>query len=276
MAHEPSTHLSTDLRTMIRLAERRRFLGSICAATILPFIGCDDPSSSATGSSSDDSTEAPTEGATDETCATTPSETAGPYPGDGSNGPNALVLAGIVRRDIRSSLAGATGVADGIALTVRLTLVDTNGQCAPLAGHAIYLWHCDRDGAYSMYSSSAEDENYLRGLQATASDGTATFTTIFPGCYSGRMPHIHFEIYASLAEATQTNAGLHTSQLAFPNEVCEAAYATDAYAASLSRFNRTDFDSDNVFRDGVSLQMTTVTGNARDGFVADLTIGIAR
>ncbi|MEO5940892.1 MAG: 3,4-dioxygenase subunit beta, partial [Candidatus Limnocylindrales bacterium] len=36
-------------------------------------------------------------------CAVIPAETAGPYPGDGSNGPNMLTQAGIVRADITSS-----------------------------------------------------------------------------------------------------------------------------------------------------------------------------
>lgn len=37
------------------------------------------------------------------TCADgeVPDETAGPYPGDGSNGPNVLTESGIVRSDIR-------------------------------------------------------------------------------------------------------------------------------------------------------------------------------
>ena len=36
------------------------------------------------------------------------SETAGPYPADGSNGPNVRVLSGIVRSDIRSSFGTST------------------------------------------------------------------------------------------------------------------------------------------------------------------------
>ena len=73
------------------------------------------------------------------TCSTIPEETGGPYPGDGTNGPNALTLSGIVRRDIRTSVGGATGTAGGIELTVKLTVIDAAG-CAPLEGYAgIYL-----------------------------------------------------------------------------------------------------------------------------------------
>ena len=79
-------------------------------------------------------------------------------------------------------------------LTLKLQLVNnTAAGCASLAGYAIYLWHCDREGRYSMYSSGVTDQNYLRGPQDTGSDGVATFGSIFPGCYDGRMPHVHFE-----------------------------------------------------------------------------------
>lgn len=37
-----------------------------------------------------------------------PDETAGPYPGDGSNGPNVLAESGIVRSDITSSFGSST------------------------------------------------------------------------------------------------------------------------------------------------------------------------
>ena len=95
---------------------------------------------------------------------------------------------------------------------------------ASLAGHAVYLWHCTRDGNYSLYSSSVLDENYLRGVQVSDSNGQVTFTTIFPGCYSGRWPHMHFEIYSSLATATSGNNDVKTSQLALPAAACNQVY----------------------------------------------------
>ena len=81
-------------------------------------------------------------------------------------------------------------------LTIKLKVYDTNGDdVAPLAGAAVYLWHCNREGEYSMYSEAIADENYLRGVQETDDDGSVTFTSIFPAAYSGRWPHIHFEVY---------------------------------------------------------------------------------
>jgi protocatechuate 3,4-dioxygenase beta subunit len=73
-------------------------------------------------------------------------------------------------------------------------------------------------GRYSMYSSGVTGENYLRGVQVTASDGKATFITIVPGCYSGRMPHMFFEVYRDANTASSWTNKLRTSQFAFPTE----------------------------------------------------------
>src|SRR5262249_22420946 len=127
-------------------------------------------------------------------CAKIPEETAGPYPGDSSNGPNVLNQTGVVRSDIRSSFAGLSGTAAGIPLTIALTIVSAT-TCAPLANYAVYLWHCDRAGLYSLYSAGATNQNYLRGVQSADSNGVVNFTSIFPACYAGRWPHIHFEVY---------------------------------------------------------------------------------
>ena len=107
-----------------------------------------------------------------------PQETAGPYPGDGSNGPNVLEASGVVRQDMTSSFGTSTSTAEGIPLTVTLTLLDNANGCTPLAGAAVYAWHCDREGRYSMYDSGLQNENYLRGVQEADANGQVTFTTI--------------------------------------------------------------------------------------------------
>src|SRR5882724_9489885 len=271
--------LSHDLHTLRRMTERRRVLGWMLGATLLPALGCTSDSAATTsgsttggGGSGEGATTTGTDttsttggtttaggasgdGSTTDpgTCSKIPEETAGPYPGDGSNGANALVLAGIVRSDIRSSFAGVSGTAAGIPLTVKLKVVSTNGGCASLAGYAVYLWHCDRDGNYSMYTVA--DQNYLRGVQETDADGTVTFTTTFPGCYPGRWPHIHFEIYPSLAAATAAGSKVATSQLALPQDACSAVYATTGYETSVTNLTETSLASDMVFSDGSTLQV---------------------
>ena len=74
-----------------------------------------------------------------------------------------------------------------------------------------------------MYSSGVTAENYLRGVQATNASGVASFTTVFPGCYAGRIPHMHFEVYRSLATATASTSKIKTSQIAFPLATCYVA-----------------------------------------------------
>ncbi|HYD60920.1 MAG TPA: intradiol ring-cleavage dioxygenase [Noviherbaspirillum sp.] len=296
--HSHDHGLAHDLETILKTASNRRqalrWLASGAAAA-LPLIGCgggggDSTTTASTGTSSSTGSSSTTTGTSTSTasastasttasCSTIPEETAGPYPADGSNTLNgstinALLLSGIVRSDIRASIAGATGVADGVPLTVKLQLVNTNSSCASLAGLAVYLWHCDRNGNYSLYSSGLTGENYLRGVQETDSSGMLTFTTIFPGCYSGRVPHIHFEVYPSLAKATSSSNKIKTSQLSFPNSVSTDAYTATGYSSSVTNLSRISFATDNVFSDGTSLQMATVTGSVSAGFVATLTVGV--
>lgn len=182
-------------------------------------------------------------------------------------------MSGIVRSDIRSSFGSYSGTAAGIPLTINLTLVNTNASCAALSGYAIYIWHCDRDGNYSLYTVT--NQNYLRGVQVTDSVGKVSFTSIFPGCYSGRWPHIHFEIYPSLASATSSSNNIKTSQIALTTNACNQVYATTGYSSSQSNFRNITLATDNVFSDGYSLQIAEMTGDTTNGFVLNLEIGIA-
>jgi protocatechuate 3,4-dioxygenase beta subunit len=130
-----------------------------------------------------------TAGDTAECVTAAPAETAGPYPGDGSNGPNVLIESGIVRSDIRSSFGSYSGLAEGVPTTIDLTLLDTTKNCTAGAGIAVYVWHCDRAGNYSLYSQDAAEQNYLRGVQVADQNGRVSFKSIFPACYAGRWPH---------------------------------------------------------------------------------------
>jgi protocatechuate 3,4-dioxygenase beta subunit len=218
-----------------------------------------------------------TSGATGDaaSCALIPEETAGPYPGDGSNGPNILAESGVVRSDIRSSFGASTTVAEGVPLSIRLEIVNLADGCIPYAGAAVYAWHCDREGRYSMYSQGVEGENYLRGVQETDADGAATFQSIFPACYPGRWPHIHFEVYPSLDLATDTANKLATSQIALPEDSCNAVYATAGYEASVQTLAGVSLEGDNVFgEDGGVQQLGTVSGSVTDGLAVSLVVPV--
>jgi protocatechuate 3,4-dioxygenase beta subunit len=209
-------------------------------------------------------------------CATAaPAETAGPYPGDGSNGPNVLVESGIVRSDIRSSFGSYSGVAQGVPMTVDLTLQAIAKNCAAGAGMAVYIWHCDRAGNYSLYSADAADQNYLRGVQVADQQGRVSFTSIFPACYAGRWPHIHFEVFEALEAAVAGENARLTSQIALPEQACTAVFAHDTgYAASVQNMSRVTLSSDNVFGDGWAAELANVTGDPATGMTVSLTIGV--
>jgi protocatechuate 3,4-dioxygenase beta subunit len=204
-----------------------------------------------------------------------PDETAGPYPGDGSNGPDVLAESGIVRSDIRSSFGAARGTADGVPMDLELVISDLANGGAAFAGAAVYVWHCDRDGGYSMYSSGVEDQNYLRGVQIADSTGRVRFTSIFPACYPGRWPHIHFEVYPGEAGITEASNAIATSQVALPEDACNEVYAQSGYEASVSTLSEITLDSDNIFGDdGGASQLGAVTGDVTRGYTVTLTVGV--
>jgi protocatechuate 3,4-dioxygenase beta subunit len=255
-----------DRRHLFRIAAK---LGAGVGA--LQMLGC---GGSPTAASDTTTTSTTTTGTTSNACSTrVPEETQGPFPGDGSNGPDVLNLTGVVRSDIRSSFAGLSGTADGVPLTIALTLVSAS-TCSPLSGRAVYVWHCDRLGRYSLYSSGATNQNYLRGVQEADSSGRVTFTSIFPACYSGRWPHIHFEVYPSLSSATSVANKSATSQIALPKAACDLVYATSGYEQSVTNLSRVSLATDGIFSDGYALELATSTGSVAGGFMATLTVAV--
>jgi protocatechuate 3,4-dioxygenase beta subunit len=275
--------LQADLDKLLNAAASRRqsLRWLFAGAAAVPLYGCGAGSGTGTTTTVASSTPATTTTtATSAACSVIPEETGGPYPADGTNASNgkvanALTLSGIVRPDIRWSVAGASGVAMGVPLTIRLRIVNVAAACEAAAGATVYLWHCDRDGNYSMYSSAISAENYLRGVQAADADGYVSFTTIFPGCYDGRMPHVHFEVYPTLAKATGAANRVKTSQFAFPIATCNEVYTATGYASSVRNLARISFASDNVFSDGTALQMASMSGDIVNGYVATLTVGVS-
>jgi protocatechuate 3,4-dioxygenase beta subunit len=258
--------LSHDLPTLL---SRRALMMAGGAGLAAALAGCGITGGNDSGTSSASSAAGTASAGTE-----IPEETAGPYPGDGSNGVNILTESGIVRSDITRSFGSASGVAQGVPLTIELKVLDTSNGSGGLRGAAVYLWHCDIDGRYSLYSEGVTEENYLRGVQETGGDGSVTFTSIYPAAYSGRWPHIHFEVYPSLETATTASGKLRTSQLALPEATCKQVYATDGYGQSLANMAQTSLSTDNVFSDGYSLQLARVTGNLTDGFTASLNVPV--
>ncbi len=266
--------LSLDLPTMIT---RRRALGLAALGgltTILAACGSGDGDAAGAATSSPTTASATTTASGDASVSEVPEETAGPYPADGSNGVNVLTESGMVRSDITSSFGTGSAVAEGVPLTIAMTVLDVQAGGTPVQGAAVYAWHCDREGRYSLYDSSIANENYLRGVQETDASGRVAFTSIFPAAYSGRWPHIHFEVYPSLAEATAAGSKLVTSQIALPEDACSTVYATSGYEQSVTNLAQTSLATDMVFSDGYSTQLGTVTGSAGSGMTVSLNVGV--
>jgi protocatechuate 3,4-dioxygenase beta subunit len=257
--------LGFDLGTLHSRRRALRFLGLGAAAAGLTACGAGGTPSPATTSSTT------TSGPTGEI----PDETAGPYPGDGSNGPDVLAQSGIVRSDIRSSFGDLRGTAQGVPMTLELTVSDLATGGAAFSGVAVYVWHCTREGGYSLYSEGVEDQNFLRGVQIADSAGKVSFTSVFPACYDGRWPHIHFEVYPDQASITDVANTIATSQVALPQDVCETVYAQRGYEDSVPNLSGVSLDGDNVFGDdGGALQLATVTGDVTGGYTVALAVGV--
>ncbi|GAA0190569.1 hypothetical protein [Glutamicibacter creatinolyticus] len=160
-------------------------------------------------------------------------------------------------------------------MQLQLRILDSAKDNAPMIGVAVYVWQCDRQGRYSMYSTGVQEENYLRGVQLSDQDGMVSFTSIFPACYAGRWPHIHFEIYPDEHSVTDAANAIATSQVALPQEACEQVYATVGYEPSVKNLAAVSLRSDNVFGDDVGAsQLAAVTGSNTEGYRVSLEVPV--
>src|SRR5206468_6372285 len=137
----------------------------------------------------------------------TPQQTQGPYFVDKM--PN--------RSDIRSDSSDGS-VKKGIPLRLITHVYDVdNGIYVPLSGAKVDIWHTDSQGVYSAVKDmGSSGRNFLRGYQVTDSNGTAEFTTIYPGWYEGRTIHIHDKVRVFNGSETILE---WTSQLYFNNSM---------------------------------------------------------
>jgi protocatechuate 3,4-dioxygenase beta subunit len=195
-------------------------------------------------------------------CHLIPTETDGPFPLY-----SVLSNAAMVRSNVTEGRAG-------MPLTVELTLVKVGESCGVIKNAYVYVWHCDKDGSYSGYSGGSNGnhigETYCRGIQQTDANGKVTFQTVYPGWYPGRITHIHFQIYLTSLGSSVTA----TSQLAFPQDVTKAVYASPLYSSHGQNTSVTSFDADGIFRDGTIYQIAEVSGSVSTGYTAKLVVGV--
>ena len=236
--------------TRLKQLGRREVLAALGAGVGAALVGCStSPTSPNTTSSSSSSSSG--------ACAVIPSETEGPYP----DMTGMISNPAFFRRDITEGRAG-------LPLTLRLTLVNVSTGCTPIAGYNIEVWQCDAAGNYSEYQQpgfNGTGQTFLRGVQTTDSSGVVTFNTIYPGWYQGRATHIHVDVFRGTTLVKST-------QIAFPEDVTRAVYATGVYAAKGQ--SPTSNSGDMVFSDGVQLELASLTGSTASGYTATLQVGI--
>lgn len=196
-------------------------------------------------------------------CTVAPAETEGPFP---THTPSSLI-----RSDIRDDRTG-------VPLTLNITVKNANSNCTALSNVIVDVWHCDKDGYYSEYGGTGMQTidytgvHFLRGRQTTDANGLVSFTTIFPGWYSGRATHIHVHIY------TASGTSLKITQIAFPEGTNSAVVLVNAstangYTKGMSGY--TYNASDNVFSDDTTgVEIASVAGSVGAGYVLTHSISV--
>lgn len=256
--------LAFDVGTLV---SRRGALGVLGAGSVTAVLAACTGGSASTTAAASDGGGASDAGGSSATSELTemPGETAGPYPGDGSNGADVLETSGVERSDIRSSIDSDT-TAEGVPLDITMTIIDMAGGDVPMEGAAVYLWQCDAAGQYSMYSEGVEEETYLRGVQIADAQGKVTFTSIFPGCYAGRWPHLHFEVFPDAESIVDATNAILTSQIALPQTEADGVYELTEYAGSAENLSQLTLETDGIFSDGYEQQLAALSGNLDSGY----------
>jgi len=240
--------------------ERKNFLKSLMIGAVSTSVlveACKKDSTVTPTTTTTTTTDTTTGSSSSSGCSVIETETEGPYP---THSP-----ASYVRSDITSDRTG-------YKMTVNITVNNSNNSCNALSGALVDIWHCDAEGNYSEYGGSGtQSTNYtsvhfLRGRQTTNSSGLVTFTSIFPGWYTGRATHIHVHIYNS------AGTSLKVTQIAFPEGTGTALAAVAGYTKGLSGY--TYNATDGVFSDGYTLELATVTGSTTAGFVLAISMSV--
>jgi protocatechuate 3,4-dioxygenase beta subunit len=171
-----------------------------------------------------------------------------------------------IRSDIREDREGTL-----LRLGVRVRDAES---CEPIENAIVDVWHCDALGTYSGFESASEggpgggsgrsdDETYLRGAQATNSEGIVEFKTIYPGWYRGRTTHIHAKVH--LDKAT-----LLTTQFFTTKAIDDVVYAREPYRQDSGRdtFN----DGDGIYVEQGELTLS----EEGEGVVGLITLDVKR
>lgn len=194
-------------------------------------------------------------------CVVRPEQTEGPY----------FVDERVNRSDIRSDPADGH-IKPGARLDLTLQVFRLgDGDCRPLEGAQIDIWHCDALGIYSNVRDpnfNTIGRKFFRGYQISDAKGEVRFVTIYPGWYEGRTVHIHVKVRT----APQARRSFEfTSQMYFDDALTDRAHADQPYAEKGRRNTRNQ--DDRIFRRGGDRLVLDPTATA-DGYAATFAIGL--
>lgn len=235
--------------------KRKQFIKALGLSTVsLPLLSSCARGDNKRGSSESKVYDGTSSAETSASCVETAYETEGPFP---TNDPATLQ-----RLNIK-------GDRTGIDLDIELTILDGENSCTPLSNVNVDIWHCDKDGNYSEYGGTRmqqanyKDQHFLRGRQVSDNNGKVAYTTIFPGWYMSRATHVHVKI------SDANNDTLLVTQIAFPEGSNSAVNQVNAsnekgYVKGMNGY--TYNSNDNVFGDGVSTEMSKISGNISEGY----------
>jgi protocatechuate 3,4-dioxygenase beta subunit len=196
-------------------------------------------------------------------CVMTPAKTIGPY----------FVEEKLNRSDVRTDTSTGA-VQAGVPLTLKMQIFDADNGCAPVQGATVDIWHANAAGLYSDESANGTaGQNWLRGYQTTDADGLVTFTTIYPGWYSGRAVHIHFKvrIYDGTSETLE-----FTSQMFFSDEMNAAIFKANAPYNTRSATPDTLDTKDGILGSDAATLTLNPTSDGNGGYTADFSAGVAK
>lgn len=263
-------HIDDDDLPLGRILSRRDAVRLLAIGGAAVVVGCKPSGGSAGGSTAGEVASAGGSVAGPlPKCVAKPELTVGPY----------FIDEKLNRSDIRSDPAtNAVKAGAPLMLTFNVQQI-ANGQCAPLAGAMVDVWHCDAEGEYAgvndrMIGFNTTGQKFLRGYQVTDDKGVARFLTIYPGWYQGRAVHIHFKVRtpAQAALADQTDKTYEfTSQLFFDESLTDRVHAKAPYASKGQRTLRNERDG--IFRQAGDT-LLLATSSEGQGYSATFDIGL--
>jgi len=233
-----------------RVLDRREAVKLLAMTGAAVLVGCDrgaaaTPDSVALAGTAATSGARPDVGSAIPGCVVRPELTEGPFFLDNQ----------LNRSDIRTEPGSGT-TKPGVPLAFAFNVSQVrSGQCVPVAGAMVDVWHCDADGVYSGvtdpgFGGNTVGQKFLRGYQITDAKGVARFTTIYPGWYPGRAVHIHFKIRVPNTPGARVSDGGRqydfTSQLFFDDALSDQVFAQAPYSGKGKR-DRTN-TADGIYR----------------------------